>query len=214
MNEANHAPGSLPKQTLGVAATIVPVIALVVAIASLFLQWATSPFFEASASDLKYWYTEKNVLEADNGKRQSKLFITLINESRKPARDVRIFVKPITPSPTVVCDSKHDVQDSIEQSKMITLHRIPSGSTVTIEVSEYADSYPLVVAEGRRIDFTEAIFGGKYRYTAKVLKAQTDSGQISVDIMRCQFEIDPLPDDDQFNRRGFYSGRPSLLTGQ
>jgi len=62
-------------------ALFVAVASLFVAAISLALQWAACPLFEARASDLTYWYFEKNVLGVGEEIRQGKLDITLTNDS-------------------------------------------------------------------------------------------------------------------------------------
>lgn len=126
-------------------ALLVAVASLIVAATSLVLQWAASPFFEARASDLTYWYFEKNVLGVGEEIRQGKLDITLTNDSWKPAYDVKVVIKSLSQSPTVKCSAKHDIQDSPEGKKLISVRKIPAGQTVTIEIIEPVENFELIV---------------------------------------------------------------------
>jgi hypothetical protein len=173
-------------------ARILGVIAVLIAIYGVYVSNKGAPDWFAAPYELAYSFTESNLLTPDAKRpKTGALTVKITNNGKTPARDVRVIVTPLTQTPSITSDQQYEIQDAPFGAKIVTISRVPPGTTAMVDFVDSVSEYPEASSEpklrGPRL---------KYQYFPIVHDVQTEFGPVRCDYLACARFCLPLPDDN------------------
>ena len=168
-------------------ARVLAAVSIVVSLSSVYYTRFQTPYFYAQPNQMSYWTIEANSLTDDKKPKSSQLAVHVYNDSDTPARDVLVVIQPLSLLPKITCSEAYELQEGINGAMLITIKRVPSKTTVQVDVSEDVTEYP---------HGTSPYFEGLwFRYCGSVNDVQTEFGAIKKSHAKCKAHHTPMPED-------------------
>lgn len=122
-------------------ARVLAAVSIVVSLSSVYYTRFQTPYFYAQPNQMSYWTIEANSLTDDKKPKSSQLAVHVYNDSDTPARDVLVVIQPLSLLPKITCSEAYELQEGINGAMLITIKRVPSKTTVQVDVSEDVTEY-------------------------------------------------------------------------
>jgi hypothetical protein len=159
---------------------------------SLDIAKKSAPDWYAAPEELRYFFTEGNLLTADGRPRTGTLSVHVENNGSTPARNIRLLVLPISSTTTFESDQQIDEpKKGPFGSKVVTIDRIPPNRTASVVIVDTVNEYPL----GGYSTLRNSRF--KYQYFPMVQGVETEFGSVECDTLKCGRQCARLEDDEK-----------------
>ncbi|MCR9202683.1 MAG: hypothetical protein NXI04_28910 [Planctomycetaceae bacterium] len=163
----------------------IAISSLLVAVASAFFTYSTSPYFDAQPDQMSYWTVKSNSLTTQETPKTGTLEVHIQNESATPARNVLVVLHPLSDEPDISCNEEYNCLDGPGRSVLVKVARIPSKSTVKVVLVDAVAEYSLDIEQRQDSGF---------RYCGYVEEVQTDFGGVKKLYNKCEVDYSHSPE--------------------